>query len=148
MILDEKFDSMFFHVGFDGILWKCNRGLVLLVEENSKLQLNFSLFSRHFWHLVFLFLQILDLLGTSFYIIPWFQYFIGTSFFHNLFSIQQFLKAVESPLKMMKNAYYFTSKALFVLKIFKSLSWLFGYASKRLDKKDKVNFKFYTSQPV
>ena len=49
----------------------------------------------------------------------------------------------ESPLKMMKNAFYFTSKAFFVLKIFKFLSWLFGHVSKRLDKKDKVNFKFY-----
>ena len=30
--------------------------------------------------------------------------------------------AVESPLKMMKNTFYFTSKAFFVLKIFKFLS--------------------------
>ena len=30
--------------------------------------------------------------------------------------------ATESPLKMMKNAFYFTSKALFVLKIFKFFS--------------------------
>ena len=38
-------------------------------------------------------------------------------------------------LRMMKNAFYFTSNALFVLKIFKFLStaWL----------KSKVNFKFY-----
>ena len=35
-------------------------------------------------------------------------------------SLRQFL-AIERPLKMMKNA-YFTSKALFVLKIFKFLS--------------------------
>ena len=33
---------------------------------------------------------------------------------------RQFLVA-ESPLKMMKNAFYFTPKALFVLKIFKFL---------------------------
>ena len=32
------------------------------------------------------------------------------------------LLATESPLKMMKNAFYFISKALFVLKIFKFLS--------------------------
>ena len=32
------------------------------------------------------------------------------------------LLATESLLKMMKNAFYFTSKALFVLKIFKLLS--------------------------
>ena len=51
--------------------------------------------------------------------------------------------AAESPLKMMKNALYFTLKALLVLKIFKFLSWLFGQVAKRLDKKDKINFKFY-----
>ena len=44
---------------------------------------------------------------------------------------------------MIKNASYFTAKALFVLKIFKFLSRLFGHVAKRLDKKDKVNFKFY-----
>ena len=38
-----------------------------------------------------------------------------------LSSLRQFLTA-ESPLKMMKNAFYITSKALFVLKIFKFLS--------------------------
>ena len=44
---------------------------------------------------------------------------------------------------MMKNDFYFTSKALFILKMFKFLSWLFGLVAKRLDKKDKVNFRFY-----
>ena len=38
-----------------------------------------------------------------------------------LSGLRQFF-ATESPLKMMKNAFYFTSKALFVLKIFKFLS--------------------------
>ena len=33
----------------------------------------------------------------------------------------------ESPFKMMKNAFYFILKALFVLKIFKFLSWHFGH---------------------
>ena len=59
-----------------------------------------------------------------------------------LSGLRQFL-ATEVSLKMVKNTFYFTSKALFVLKIFKFLSWLFGQVSKRLDKKDKVNFKFY-----
>ena len=49
---------------------------------------------------------------------------------------------------MMKNVFYFTSKALFVLKIIKFLSWLFGHVAKRLDKKDKVNFKFYDKQSI
>ena len=44
---------------------------------------------------------------------------------------------------MMKNAFYFTSKALFVLNMFKFLSGLFGHVAKRLDSKDQVNFKFY-----
>ena len=44
------------------------------------------------------------------------------SFKGALSGLRQFL-AVESPLKMMKNAFfYFTSKALFVVKIFKVLS--------------------------
>ena len=34
-----------------------------------------------------------------------------------LSDLRQFL-AIENPLKMMKNVFYFTSKALFVLKIF------------------------------
>ena len=37
---------------------------------------------------------------------------------------------IEIPLKMMKNAFYFILKALFVLKIFKFLSWLFGHVRK------------------
>ena len=44
---------------------------------------------------------------------------------------------------MMKNYFYFTSKALFILKISKFLSGLFGHAAKQLDGKEKVNFKFY-----
>ena len=51
--------------------------------------------------------------------------------------------ATERPLKMMKNAFYFSSKALFVLKMFKFLSWHFDYGAKQLDKKDIINFKFY-----
>ena len=39
---------------------------------------------------------------------------------------RQFL-AAESPLKMMKNAFYFTLKVLFVLKVFKFLSLLLGH---------------------
>ena len=36
----------------------------------------------------------------------------------------------ESPLKMMENAFCFISKALFLLSIFKCLSWLFGHIEK------------------
>ena len=44
---------------------------------------------------------------------------------------------------MMKNAFYFTSKALFVFKMFKFVSGLFSHVGKQLDKKDHANFKFY-----
>ena len=45
--------------------------------------------------------------------------------------------------KLMKNAFHFTLKALFAIKIFKFLSWLFGYAKKWLDYKSTFNFKIY-----
>ena len=59
-----------------------------------------------------------------------------------LSGLRQFL-ATESPSRTIRNSFYFTSKALSFLKIFKFLSWLFGHVAKRLDKKDQVNFKFY-----
>ena len=58
-----------------------------------------------------------------------------------LSGLRQFL-AAESPLKMTKNAFYFTSKVLFVLKIVKFFSSLFCHVAKRLAEKDKVNFKY------
>ena len=39
----------------------------------------------------------------------------------------------ESPLKIMRNTFYFISKALIVLNIFKFLSWIFGHVEKTLD---------------
>ena len=59
------------------------------------------------------------------------------------FQVWENFLATESPLKLLRNAFYFTSKALFVLKLFKFLSWLFGHVAQGLDKKDKVNFQFY-----
>ena len=46
-----------------------------------------------------------------------------------LSDLRQFL-ATESPLKMIKNAFYFTLKALFHSKIFKFLSGIFGRVEK------------------
>ena len=43
----------------------------------------------------------------------------------------------------MKNAFYFTLKALILLKMLKFLSWIFGHVGKLLDKKDQVIFKIY-----
>ena len=50
---------------------------------------------------------------------PYFVYATGV-FKGTLSGLRQF-SATESPLKMMKNTFCFTSKALFVLKIFKFL---------------------------
>ena len=54
-----------------------------------------------------------------------------------LSGLKQFL-ANESPLKMIKNAYYFTLKALFVLEIFTFLSSLFGHVKNALIRKTKI----------
>ena len=55
----------------------------------------------------------------------WFFLFLKrkilTTFKGALSRLRQFL-AFESPLKMIKNTFYFTLKALFILKIFKFLS--------------------------
>ena len=47
--------------------------------------------------------------------------YVAQKFQGTLSGLRQFW-AIEIPLKMMKNAFYFTSKALFILKIFKFLS--------------------------
>ena len=58
------------------------------------------------------------------------------------------IRFVESPLKMMKNAFYFILKSLSVLKIFKFLSWLFGHVETNgLNRKIRLISKFMTSQP-
>ena len=59
-----------------------------------------------------------------------------------------FVCVTESSLKMMKNAFYFILKALFVLKLFRFLSWLFGHIEKNdLIRKIKLISNFMTSQP-
>ena len=57
---------------------------------------------------------------------------IINSFKDVLLGLRTFL-ATENPLKMMKNAFYFTLKPLFVLKTFNLFSCLFGQLKKRLD---------------
>ena len=52
-----------------------------------------------------------------------------TAFKGTLQGLRQFLIS-ESPLIVMKNAFYFTVKVPFVLKIFKFLSWHFGHVEK------------------
>ena len=46
------------------------------------------------------------------------------------FKKKNFICFNDSPSKMMKNVFYFILKALFVLKIFKFLYWLFGHVEK------------------
>ena len=46
------------------------------------------------------------------------------------YKILVFICFNEIPLKMMKNAFYFILKVLFVIEIFKVLSWHFGYVEK------------------
>ena len=48
---------------------------------------------------------------------------------------------------MMKNAFYFILEALFVLKLFKFLSQLFGHVGNSLIRKLRLTSKFMTSQP-
>ena len=43
----------------------------------------------------------------------------------------------------MKNAFYFTLKALFVLKVFQFFSCFFGHVEKHFDEKDNNNLKNY-----
>ena len=60
------------------------------------------------------------------FIVCWFQIKVGLS----PSKTGCVICLVESPLKVMKNAFYFILKALFVLKIFKLLSQLFGHVGK------------------
>ena len=53
--------------------------------------------------------------------IEWYKQIVGKTVKSALSDLKQFM-AIESPLKMMKNAFYFPLKALLLLKIFKFLS--------------------------
>ena len=47
------------------------------------------------------------------------------------------------PFKNDEKCFLIHLKKIFFLKKFKFLSWLFGHVWKRLDEKNKINFKFY-----
>ena len=55
--------------------------------------------------------------------------------------------ATESPLKMTRGVFYFTLKAIFVLKIFKFLFQYFGRAKNGLIRKIRLISNSMTSQP-
>ena len=56
-----------------------------------------------------------------------------------LSGLRQFL-AADTLLKGVKNAFYFTLKALSVLKMLKLLFYFFNHLEKRLDQTENVNF--------
>ena len=60
---------------------------------------------------------------------------------------QFFLCFNESPLKLVKNAFYFILKALFVLKIFRFLLTFWACIPNSLIRKVRLILKFMTSQP-
>ena len=62
-----------------------------------------------------------------------------------LSGMRQFLTN-ERPLKMMKDAFYFMLKDLFILEIFTLLFWFFGYVKNGLIRKLWLISKFMTSQ--
>ena len=49
----------------------------------------------------------------------------------------------ENSLKMVKNGFYFIIKALFILKVFKFLSLIFGHVEEQFDKETKFNFELH-----
>ena len=63
-----------------------------------------------------------------------------------LSGLRQFL-ATESLLKMIKDAFYFTLKALFAIKIFQFLPWLFGHYKNGLIRRVRLISKYMTSKP-
>ena len=63
-------------------------------------------------------------------------------FKHVLPGLRQYLET-ESPLQMMKNAFYFTLKVLLVFNIFKLCPDYFGHVGKWLDKKVNNNLNIF-----
>ena len=81
-------------------------GVVSTKEKKSKIQVNRKIFG---WFLVF---SSVIKVGLS------------------LSKKACVISLIENPLEMMKNAFYFILQALFVLKLFKLLSRLFGHVGK------------------
>ena len=70
-----------------------------------------------------------------------------SDFLKGTFSGLKKLLAAESPLKIMKYPIYFTSKALFVLKMFKFFLTLWSCKKNSLIRKISLIPKFLTSKP-
>ena len=118
-------------------------GLVLTFFCNCFYSLNLLLLfcsSRIHWRLIFGKIIRCSTLSLE---VDYFIYFKFTPvFFHWMYNGCSFkvglspskkncvVYFIESPLKMMKNTFYFILKALFILKIFKFLLSLFGHVEK------------------
>ena len=100
--------------------------LAILTEKNSVL-LN-SVATRSFWNRTLAAADLFPMFTQS----VKFSYTLFSDIKRALSGLRQFL-VTQGPSKMMKNAFYFSLKALFVIKIFKLLSWLFGHVEKRPD---------------
>ena len=111
----------------------------LVVDSQQKIMKNFvrnikNLIFRPFW--AFLSKRISQNIDSSAITLkiplaPWKG--MGCFIFKSaLLGLRQIL-AAENLLIVMKNTFYFTLKTLFVPKIFKFLSWIFGHVEKWID---------------
>ena len=105
---------------------------------SSRVEANHSSFFRK--------LHCLERLTSSF-IFPLWNYLLvpshGVSSWTLILQKKRFICFDESPLKMTKSTFYFILEALFVLRIFKFLPWLFRYVEKMTWLEIKTNFKIY-----
>ena len=105
----------------DNVIWDLRKGLILGIKHprvkifNIITQLNeYDSFSSFFTQNIY-------------------NDFLSCVMLHLLYLRQKTLKPDFHP-PMIENVFYFTLKALFILKIFKFLSWVFGHVEKkRLD---------------
>ena len=93
-----------------------------LIISLQHIKLYISLLSQRLWILCIIYYHEKSFINSKSY----FAEVVKKNLKGALSGLRQFL-AAESHLKIMENALYFLSKALFVLKIFKFLSLLFGH---------------------
>ena len=118
--------------------------IIILFYERKKAKYieNWHNFHRNF---VSFFLHNGEIVGDVLFLIPCYYVFKTLKLDSHFPKKGNFVELIERPLKMMKNALYFTLKALFVLEIFTFSYFLFGFAEERLDKK-AMALKFMTLQ--
>ena len=95
------------------------RNLIISLQH---IKLYISLLSQRLWILCIIYCHEKSFINSKSY----FAEVVKKNLKGALSGLRQFV-AAESHLKIMENAFYFLSKALFVLKIFKFLSLLFGH---------------------